>query len=274
MSDDRPRHLQEAYAAQFQDPSVVDSYGHRPPMPDEVMTVVCGLMGDEPALVLDLGCGQGELSRPLALHAARVDAVDWSSAMVERARALPGGDRPNLRWIVGKAEEAVLSPPYRLVTASQSLQWMNWDILLPRLAKSLGPDGLLVLVDWDVTPPPWDVEARRLVSRLSTNQDFRPFDLVSELVQRRLFMPIGRHDTVPVPFRQGVAEYIESWHARNGLSRDRMTKEAAAAFDRALQALVSPWAQEESLALEIGGQVVWGRPLEGGPRENPGPPPA
>src|SRR3712207_7136062 len=42
-----------------------------------------------------------------------------------------------------------------------------------------------------------------------------------------------------VPFRQPIADYVESIHSRNGFSRERMTREAAAAFDAAVHDLVS-----------------------------------
>ena len=55
--------------------------------------------------------------------------------------------------------------------------------------------------------------------------------------------------------------YVESLHARNGFSRDRMTAASAAAFDAAVRALVAPFAQDDGLLhLQVVGRVVWGRP--------------
>lgn len=119
---DKPRHVQAEYGAQFPDASVVAVYRHRPPPPDAVLTVLLEIIHDEPRAVLDRGGRQGELARPLAAQVSRVDAVDGSAGMGARGPRLAGGDRANLSWVAGKAEEAPLHPPYALVTAGNSLQ--------------------------------------------------------------------------------------------------------------------------------------------------------
>jgi SAM-dependent methyltransferase len=258
--DDKPHHLQPQYAAQFHDASVVAAYGYRPPVPDEVLTVLLGLVRENPAHVLDIGCGRGELARPLATCVSRVDAVDWSSAMIAMGKQLPGGDRTNLHWAAGKAEEAPLAPPYVLVTAGQSLHWMDWDVILPRIATALTPNGFLAIVGREVVAPRWHRALRPLIQRLSTNQDYQPYDLIEELTRRQLFTVSGRYETAPTPFRQPVDDYIESFHARKGLSRDRMTPVAAAAFDREVRALCTPFAENGQLALMTVGEIIWDRP--------------
>ena len=50
--------------------------------------------------VVEIGCGLGRLTRPLAARAARVRALDVSPAMLERARGLnPSLD--NVEWLAG-----------------------------------------------------------------------------------------------------------------------------------------------------------------------------
>jgi len=50
--------------------------------------------------VVEIGCGLGRLTRPLAARATRVRALDVSPAMLERARGLnPGLD--NVEWLAG-----------------------------------------------------------------------------------------------------------------------------------------------------------------------------
>jgi SAM-dependent methyltransferase len=259
--EDKPKHLGPEYARQFHDASIVAAYGYRPPVPDEVLTVLLGLIPEHPAAVLDIGCGRGELARPLAARVHRVDAIDWSPNMIAMGRRLPGGDCSNLHWSQGRAEESPLNPPYALVAAGQSLHWMDWAVMLPRIGASLTPGGVLAIVDWEAAPPPWQEALVTLIKRLSTNQDYQPYDLIEELTQRQLFTLVGRHQTDPVPFRQPIGHYIESFHARNGLSRDRMATAAALEFDRALQALVEPFAENGHLSLAIVGEIVWGHPL-------------
>src|SRR6201995_2413168 len=59
-----------------------------------------GLKTDIPrgAVVLDLGCGLGRLTRPLARDAARVIALDISREMLTRAEEL-NAELGNVEWV-------------------------------------------------------------------------------------------------------------------------------------------------------------------------------
>lgn len=257
----KPNHLGPAYAAQFTDPSVVAAYHLRPPYPADLFDVLDRLIVDTPRAVLDLGTGTGEIARPLIGRVDRVDAVDPSAGMVARARQLPGGDHPRITWICAPAEAAPLRGPYALVTAGASLHWMDWEVVLPRIREVLSPSGMLAIVNTHELPVPWEAPLRQLIARFSTNQEYQPYDLIAELERRQLFQRRGHQATVPVRFTQSVADYIESFHARNGLSRDRMGS-TAAAFDRELEGLVLPYADAGMVTLHIVGEMTWGLPTK------------
>jgi hypothetical protein len=70
----------------------------------------------------------------------------------------------------------------------------------------------------------------------------------------------GTQTTAPIAFIQPLAGYIESYHAMNGFSRDRMTAEAAAGFDAAVHALVTPFCPDGQVRLEVTATVTWGVP--------------
>lgn len=257
----KPTHLGPEYAAQFQDPSVVAAYHHRPPFPPETFDLLERLIGDAPRAVLDVGCATGELARPLAARVDRVDAVNWSAGMIERGKRLPGGDRPRLTWIVGKAEEAPLRPPYALVTAGNSLHWLDWAIVMPRFRAALSAHGVLAIVgQGPAEREPWAPGLQELINQMSTNREYRPYDLIAELTERGLFRELGRRRTAPVPFAQSVEDDIEFRCSQNGLSRDRMGHAAAAAFDAAVRELVTPYARDGRLHRSIAAGVVWGEP--------------
>ena len=111
--------------------------------------------------------------------------------------------------------------------------------------------------------PAWDDDLHKIITRYSTNKDYRPYDLVEELAIRGLFEKQGEKNTAPMPFTQTIDAYIESWHSRNGLSRDRLSEEDAAAFDREMRALVSDFYPVEPFTINITGQVIWGFPKTG-----------
>jgi SAM-dependent methyltransferase len=259
----RPPHLTQERADRFRDQSVVDAYPLRWPYPPETFEVLAGLMVDPGGAVLDIGTGTGDLARPLAARAGRVDAVDVSAPMLARARALPGGEHPGLRWIESRAEDFTSHDRYALVTAGESLHWMDWPTVLPLFRRLLLPGGFLAIVERAEAPVPWGDGLVRLIATYSTVRDYKPFDLVAELERRGLFSVRGRHQTMRVPFRQSVADYIESFHSRSSLSRAAMTPDAADAFDRELRALVEPLAKDGEVVLGTTGNLVWGEPLAG-----------
>ena len=256
----KPKNLAPQYGAQFKDQSIVDAYYRRPAYPDETFDILTSLITSEPKRVLDVGCGTGYVARPLSLRVAAVDAVDFSANMIARGRQLPGGAAPNLNWIEGPVEEVVLSPPYALITAGESLHWLDWAVVMPRFCELLVPDGVLAIVSKRYSSVPWADELDVLIARYSNNQDYKPYDLVEELTSRGLFSKQGEQVTEPVPFRQSVAAYVESFFSRNGFSRERMSEEKARGFETAVTNLVHSYQSEETFEIQVSGHVVWGQP--------------
>lgn len=254
-SELRPREVASVWC----DPKVAACYEHRPEYPDEVFDCLQALVGDGPARGLDLGCGTGFVARPLAARLAHVDAVDVSRAMIEAGKRLPGGDRTNLRWIVGDAETVALEPPYDLVTAGDSLHWMDWTVVLPRIA-ALSPDGCLALLDVEATIVGIPAELRRAIDELRRRYGTytRPRRGILEQIAEHGFHELGRTRTRAVERRQPVDAHVRSLHAGASLSWVRMTADAAEAFDAELRAMLTA-ACGGHVTLEIVGSVCWGR---------------
>lgn len=262
---DKPRQWGADYASVFQDQSVVAAYQHRPAYPDETFAFLASLIPPTIArpAVLDAGCGTGFIARPLAPLVGAIDAVDISEAMIAAARGLPGGDRPNIRWIAAPIETAPLGGPYALIVAAASLHWMDWQSTLPRFAAHLAPQGVLAIVEDWARPNPWDRAVGAVLARYSLNKDFTPYTMmtvVGELEQRGRFQLRGSHEVAPARFRQPCDAWVESFHARNGLSRDRMDAGAARACDRELRAAVAPYCPDGIVEQAIGARVYWGLP--------------
>ncbi|QBD81017.1 class I SAM-dependent methyltransferase [Ktedonosporobacter rubrisoli] len=256
----------EHNAGRFQDQSVVDRYHLRPTYPQEIFTILNELIVEEPRAVLDVGCGTGNIARPLADYIERIDAVDLSLPMLERARTLPGGDSPKIRWLHGPAESVELEPPYALVTAGESLHWMEWNVVLPRLARILTPHGMLAITyveEQSARSAPWSDGARQIIQRFSNNPTYQPFDWIAELEKEQLFQKLGERQSAPVLVKQTVEDYIAAQHARSTLSLDTMTTEQAAQFDREMQELLLPFAQDGLLTLNVAGGITWGKPASG-----------
>lgn len=259
----RPAHLTPENASAFGSQSVVDAYPFRLPYPDEVFTVLDTLIVGQPRTVLDLGSGTGDLARRMAPRVHRVDAVDLSSAMIARGRTLAGGDAPNLTWIQGRAEDAALAPPYALVTAAESLHWMDWEVLLPRLARLLTAGGSLAIVSRDEHAPPWQSSLMDLIRTFFTFRTYEEYDLVELLEGRGLFQLRGRVSVDVQHTEQSVDDYIRSFHSRASLTPEGLGSDGVRAFDSRLREIVSPWERAGMVTLESAPSVIWGRPLEG-----------
>lgn len=255
----RPEHLGARYGAQFQDGAVAAAYRHRPPYPEETFDLLAGLVPAACRRVLDVGCGTGDLTVGLAPRVDEVEAVDPSQAMLAEARRrpLPAG---RVRWVQGSAETVPLHPPYGLVTAGESLHWMDWGVTLPRLRAALHPDGRIAIAGRLDESAPWWEELLGLIQRYSTNRDYRPYDLEALLAEGGHFRVDERLETAPSAMRQSVEAYVESVHSRNGFSRDRMDEAQAMAFDAAARALLAPFADAEGmLALSVRATILAGR---------------
>jgi SAM-dependent methyltransferase len=268
MNDDRgpagerPEYLGEPFSTAFQDASVAERYHLRGPYPDELFDFLDDLIAGERRVVLDIGCGTGDIARPMAERVERVDAVDFSAAMIARGRELPGGDNPTIRWVVARAEDAPLDPPYGLVVAGESLHWMDWDVVFPRFHQVLVPGGKLAIASRDERTTPWMADEKKLIARYSTNQQYVPYDIIAHFERHGLWTTDGHLTTQPVRRRQSIVDYIETLHSRSSLSRARMTIEAAAEFDRGVEAFLRPFADDGHVEYDVIGDVVWGTPLD------------
>jgi SAM-dependent methyltransferase len=259
----KPTHPSQAYAAQFADPSVVAAYACKPPYPVEATAILAELAGPRPRAILDLGCGSGDIARALTDHAERIDAVDPAAGMLELGRRRPGGSSPRIRWTCSSAEDFAPDDRYDLVVAAESLHGMEWSVVMPRIASWLRPGAPLCLVlDRSVVEEPWMRPIGALIARRSTNREFRPYDLLEELATRSYFSCVGSRTTTPVPFIQDMRAFIESYHARNGLSRDRMGT-SADAFDAELAQISAPSFPVGTRTFQMSARLAWGQPLGG-----------
>lgn len=99
---------------------------------------------NEPAEVVDLGCGSGLSTAPLVerFASARVLGIDTSAAMLEKARvAVPGAT-----FALGDAATWRPEAPVDLIFANAVLQWLPDHVhLIPRLLSLLAPGGVLAV---------------------------------------------------------------------------------------------------------------------------------
>jgi len=145
---------------------------YRPGYPAAVFTRLRAAFGlDGTGRLLDLGCGTGELARPLHADSAAVVGVDRSPEMIAEARRQ--GERAgiaNIRWHCLPAE--AISDQlgrFRLITLGSSFHWMRRDEVLAKAYALLEPGGGVAILGnpggiWTGVEP-WERVAREVVVR-------------------------------------------------------------------------------------------------------------
>jgi SAM-dependent methyltransferase len=242
----------------FRDGEVARLYSRRAPYPAAVFAVLRRLLVG-PGTVLDAGAGTGALARGMVSFAERIDAVDPSETMIAAGRLLPAGGDRRISWIVGRAEDAPLSPPYGLITCGASLHWMDLDLVLPRFRDALAREAVVAIVDTENVHGPYREDVLAVIrehSEIEHHTDTK--DLVESLCASGRFAVRGEERTQPMAYEQSVNEYIELLHSTSTLARVRLG-DRSSQFDEELRAIFARH-RIERLRYGVVGLVTWGRP--------------
>lgn len=142
---------------------------YRVPYPPELIADLVAHYGlDGTGCLLDLGCGPGTLTLPLARYFETVLALDVSAEMIAQGQQLPTAD--NISWQVMPAEE--ISPElgaFRLITCGSSFHWMDRDLVLARVRELVEPGCGIALAGgiagWLDGPEDWHKVVTAVVRR-------------------------------------------------------------------------------------------------------------
>lgn len=124
--------------------------GYPPPV---ITTLIDALAVQETDVVVDLGCGTGQLAIPMARHVRAVLGIDPEGDMLEQARRAAADDGVvNSCWLLGAdtdvpALSAALGPgSVAAITIGQALHWMDHATLFRAAAPLLRPGGGIAVV--------------------------------------------------------------------------------------------------------------------------------
>lgn len=135
-----------------------DSY--RPALPAAIVDLLTQIAGVETAsLVVDLGCGTGLSTRIWAVRARRVIGVEPSTDMRQQARRQTAAT--NVEYREGFSHETHLADRCAdIVTASQSLHWMEPKPTFREIGRILRDGGVFAAIDcnWPPTTACWEVD--------------------------------------------------------------------------------------------------------------------
>jgi SAM-dependent methyltransferase len=134
---------------------VADFYHrYRHGYPDAVMDALTGAFGlTSQDVVVDVGCGTGQLTLPLAARVRAVVGIDPSPDMLQRARQAADEQHvQNVTWMIGADTDI---PALRgllgdhsvaAVTIGQALHWMSHEDLFRTSAPLVRPAGGVAVV--------------------------------------------------------------------------------------------------------------------------------
>ncbi|KAF2656274.1 S-adenosyl-L-methionine-dependent methyltransferase [Lophiostoma macrostomum CBS 122681] len=108
--------------------------------------------GGQMNTLIDIGCGPGLATRPLAPHFTKAFGLDPSEGMIAKARSLSTESDTNIHFEVSTAEElgSNLSPRIEdasvdLITAANAAHWFNLPPFWRAAARVLKPGGTVAL---------------------------------------------------------------------------------------------------------------------------------
>jgi SAM-dependent methyltransferase len=101
--------------------------------------------------VIDLGCGTGQLTVPLAARVLSVVGVDPEPDMLWLARG-HDGDTPNVKWVLGSDDQlpaiaaSLGNRPIGAITVATALHWMDDPTVFQTAHKLVRPGGGVAVV--------------------------------------------------------------------------------------------------------------------------------
>jgi len=128
------------------DPSQYQHFGDERSRP--FFDLVGRVGADDPAMIVDLGCGPGTLTVELTRRwpAAEIRGVDSSPEMIEAAQALPAGSGSRLSFSLGDVSDWEPDGRVDVIISNAVLQWVPDHLaVLARWAGFLNQDGWLAI---------------------------------------------------------------------------------------------------------------------------------
>jgi SAM-dependent methyltransferase len=165
----------------------------RPQYPPSLVTKLREVFAlDERGRLLDLGCGPGSVTIPLAHLFEQVVAVDPEPEMLaEGERIARERGAANIVWRCARAEDLDGSiGRFRIVSAGNSFHWMDREPVLEFFYPIIERGGGIALVGHgDGIPPPppvpWRAAMNRVVDRYVGAQRRKPYTELHEAVLAR-----------------------------------------------------------------------------------------
>jgi SAM-dependent methyltransferase len=121
---------------------------HRPRYPQNLIDDLRGrTIGDHGGMLVEWGCGTGELTLPLSPYFDEVRAIDTNAERISIAEdGARKRDIDNIEWQVGRAESLEIGPKScDLIASASAFHWMDRELLSERAFDGLKLGGALAI---------------------------------------------------------------------------------------------------------------------------------
>ena len=96
--------------------------------------------------ILDLGCGGGLISEPLAKIGGKVTGIDFVENNIKVAKKHAFQNNLKINYCIGDIEKLSLNTKYDLIIMFEILEHVNnWEKIFKKIKKNLKKDGLLII---------------------------------------------------------------------------------------------------------------------------------
>ncbi len=121
----------------------------RPAYPDELIDQACRVAGiGSGDLVLEVGCGSGQLTRGLLARGLHVTAVEPGASLMALARRNLDG-AGEVEFVNARLEDAPLPPErFAAVFSASAFHWIDPEVSWRKAADVLVPGGTLALIQY------------------------------------------------------------------------------------------------------------------------------
>lgn len=145
--DDSPEESRRAHLSRTFDEDAELYDRARPGYPIQLYDDLVEFAGTVPrSRVLEVGCGTGKLTVPLAGRGCRITAVEAGARMAAVARRNLD-EYPDVDVVTARFEDWPLpEEPYDVFVSATAFHWLDPAVRVPRAADALRPDGTLAVV--------------------------------------------------------------------------------------------------------------------------------
>lgn len=235
---------------------------YRLPYPKELFGLLLENIPKESIAILDMACGTGKSTEPLAATKLKVAGVDHDPQMIEEAKAQAELKNLNIDYVVSEAEHL----PFRdnnfdVITVGTAFHFFVSEIAMNEIKRVMKPGGLL-FVYWTLTTkeiPEEDTIPRAIFQKykwIKVPSELRDLEHISNYFSKAGLQNVSTK-RIPITFNATVEERV-GLQTTSGFYETFIKNEKESFLNEVREALEKKLGDRKHFTLEEEIQVVYG----------------